>query len=142
MGQSAVLFSFLSSAVAARHSARTHQVMVENLIGILSCCGPRRWSSAPSGLALCYFALTACKSVRLPPGLIGEGLCRPSGTCVVLPLYPALKRWAKLFRPSAPVLHSQHVCLVLTARRFHGSGGLRRNAPDPGATHRSKLFCR
>src|SRR5271166_4076776 len=28
-----------------------------------------------------------------------ENLCRPSGTCAILPLYPALKRWAKLVHP-------------------------------------------
>src|SRR5579863_2995325 len=32
-----------------------------------------------------------------PQGLksVRENLCRPSGTCAVVPLYPALKRWAK-----------------------------------------------
>src|SRR5271167_1267249 len=29
-----------------------------------------------------------------------ENLCRPYGTRVQFPLYPALKRWAKIFRPS------------------------------------------
>ena len=29
-----------------------------------------------------------------------ENRCRPSGTGSVLPLYPALKRWAKFVRPS------------------------------------------
>jgi len=31
---------------------------------------------------------------------VRENLCRPSGTGSVIPLYPALKRWAKFARPS------------------------------------------
>ena len=37
-----------------------------------------------------------------PQGLkcVRENLCRPYGTLIHFPLYPALKRWAKIFRPS------------------------------------------
>jgi hypothetical protein len=29
-----------------------------------------------------------------------NNMCRPSGTCSFTPRFPALKRWANMFRPS------------------------------------------
>src|SRR5271166_4431463 len=59
-----------------------------------------------------------------PPLSVSENLCRPYGTLSFLPLHPALKRWAKIFRPFRG-LFSRHLLHCKNATKVRALSHLR-----------------
>jgi hypothetical protein len=78
------------------------------------------------------------KSLRHGLKCMRENLCRPCGTRINFPLYPALERWATIFRPSGADLlanyarfsHHKSEDQVLT----HGLKSVLMNICRPSAT--------